>query len=100
VMVDAAATVGLPPVRLSFLGALRVIRETVPDLLGRSPRHQRRGYRQLLADIVAVPLPPRANRCAPRVVKRQQSAYHVKRPRHRHWPQPTKPFHDAIVLLN
>jgi hypothetical protein len=100
VMVDAAATVGLPPARLSFLGAVRVIREAVPDLLNSPPRRQHRYYRQLLADIVAVPLPPRANRCAPRVVKRQQSAYNVKRPRHRHWPQPTKSFPDAIVLLN
>lgn len=100
VMADAAATVGLPPARLSFLDALRVIRETVPELLDSGPRQQRRRYRQLLADIVAVPLPPRAHRQAPRVVKRQQSGYNVKRPRHRHWRQPTKSFRDAIVLLN
>jgi hypothetical protein len=100
VMADAATTVALPPVRLSFLGALRVIREAVPELLDSGPRQQRRRYRQLLADIVAVPLPPRAHRLAPRVVKRQQSGYNVKRPRHRHWPQPTKPFRAAIVLLN
>lgn len=100
VMVHAAATVGLPPVRLSFLHALRVIREAVPELQGGSVRQRRRVYRQLLADIVAVPLPPRAHRLEPRVVKQQQSPYNVKRARHRHWPQPTKPFRDAIVLLN
>jgi hypothetical protein len=100
VMADAAAMVGLPPVRLSFLGALRVIREAVPELQGGSRRQRRRVYRQLLADIVAVPLPPRANRCAPRVVKQQQSPYNVKRPQHRHWRHPTQSFHDAIVLLN
>jgi len=36
----------------------------------------------------------------PRVVKQQQSPYAVKRPHHRHWPQPTKPFRAAILLLN
>jgi hypothetical protein len=99
VMAQAAATVALPPTRLSFLTALRVIREAVPALQGRAPKEQRCLYRQLLADIVAVPLPLRANRLAPRVVKQQQSPYPVKRPRHRHWPQPTKPFRDAIALL-
>ena len=99
VMAQAAATVALPPTRLSFLTALRVIREAVPDLQGGTPRERGRIYRQLLADLVAVPLPPRANRLVPRVVKQQQSPYPVKRRRHRHWPQPTKPFRDAIVLL-
>lgn len=100
VMADAAQTVALPPLRLSFLTALRVIRETIPDLQGAPAARQRRLYRQLLADIAAVPLPPRANRIQPRVVKQQQSPYPVKRPHHRHWSQPTKPFRDAIILLN
>ena len=100
VMVHAAAPLALPPTRLSFLAALRVIREAVPALQGGTAGEQRRIYQQLLTDIVAVPLPPRANRLAPRVVKQQQSPYPVKRPHHRHWPQPLKPFCDAIVLLN
>lgn len=99
-MVAAAQTVALPPTRLSFLGALRVIRETLPVLQGAPPTVQRRIYRQLLADLAAARLPPRPNRAQPRVVKQQQSPYAVKRPHHRHWPQPTKPFRDAILLLN
>lgn len=99
-MVAAAQTVALPPTRLSFLGALRVIRETLPVLQGTPPTVQRRCYRQLLADLAAVRLPPRPNRAQPRVVKQQQSPYAVKRPHHRHWPQPAKPFRDAIFLLN
>src|SRR5206468_2838959 len=89
VMAHAAASVALPPTRLSFLTALRVIREAVPALQGGTARAQRRIYQQVLADIVAVPLPPRVNRCAPRVVKQQRSPYNVKRPHHRPWPQPT-----------
>lgn len=99
-MVAAAQTVALPPTRLSFLGALRVIRETLPVLQGTPPTVQRRCYRQLLADLAAVRLAPRPNRAQPRVVKQQQSPYAVKRPHHRHWPQPAKPFRDAIFLLN
>ncbi len=99
-MVAAAQTVALPPTRLSFLTALRVIRETLPTLQGIPPTVQRRLYRQLLADLAAARLPPRPNRVQPRVVKQQQSPYAVKRPHHRHWPQPTKPFRAAILLLN
>lgn len=99
-MVAAAQTVALPPTRLSFLGAVRVIRETLPVLQGAPPTVQRRLYRQLLADLAAARLPPRPNRAQPRVVKQQQSPYAVKRPHHRHWHQPTKPFREAILLLN
>jgi len=97
---DSSADGRAAPTRLSFLGALRVIRETLPVLQGTPPTVQRRCYRQLLADLAAVRLPPRPNRAQPRVVKQQQSPYAVKRPHHRHWPQPAKPFRDAIFLLN
>lgn len=99
-MVAAAQTIALPPTRLSFLTALRVIREAIPVLQGVPSAQQQRIYRQLLADIAAIPLPSRPNRAQPRVVKQQQSPYAIKRPHHRHWPQPTKPFRDAILLLN
>lgn len=99
-MAAAAQTVALPPTRLCFLAALRVIRETLPTLQGAPPPLLRRLSRQLLADLAAARLPPRPNRAQPRVVKQQQSPYAVKRPHHRHWPQPSTPFRDAIFLLN
>jgi len=34
------------------------------------------------------------------VVKRKMSNFSVKKPSHRNWPQPTKPFREAVVLLN
>jgi hypothetical protein len=93
VMVAAAATTTapLPPTRLSFLTTLPLIRTTAPV------DHPRLA-RQLLADIVAHPLPPRRNRSNPRVVKQKMSNFRVKAPRHRPWLQPTKAFRDAIVL--
>jgi hypothetical protein len=57
-------------------------------------------YRGLLEDVAARPLAPRANRCNPRVVKRKMSKFRVKSESHRIWPQPTKPFQEAVVLLN
>lgn len=100
VMVEAARTVALPPSRLSFTATLRIIREMVPEAQRTAAADHPRLYRQLLADIVATPLPPRANRSNPRVVKRKMSNFGVKNPSHRYWPQPTKSFREAVVLLN
>ena len=86
--------------RLSSLTAPRMIREAIPAVPSGTPRQRHRIDRRALADIVAVPVPPRANRLEARAVKQPPSPYHLKRLRHRHWPQPTKPFRDAIVPLN
>jgi hypothetical protein len=99
VMVEAAATRDLAPTRVSFLSALRLIREFLPDFQRTAPVDHPVLYQALLADIAAATLPPRANRINPRVVKRKMSSFPVKRASHRHWPQPTKSFRDAIVLL-
>lgn len=99
-MVEAAAPTGLSPTRLSFLETLRLVRLALPDLQRAGPR-QRHWLRQaLLADIAAAVLPPRRDRLNPRVVKRAQSPFRVKRPQHRPSPRPTKPLREAIVLLN
>jgi hypothetical protein len=58
------------------------------------------GYRQLLSDLAARPLAPRTELCNPRVVKRKMSKFRMKNPSHSDWPQPTKPFREAVVLLN
>jgi hypothetical protein len=88
----------LPPTRLSFLTALRLIRTTVPELQRTAPADQPRLYRQVLADLLARPLPRRRNRSNPRVVKQKMSNFRVKAPCHRRWLQPTTAFRDAIVL--
>jgi hypothetical protein len=100
VMVDAATTAPtpIPPTRLSFLTTVRLIRTALPELHRSAPTAHPRLYRQLLADVVASPLPPRRNRSTPRVVKQKMSTFRVKAPCHRRWPQPTKAFRDAIVL--
>lgn len=99
VLVAAATAADLAPTRLSFLAALRVIRLAWSDFQRSAPVEHARLYAALLADVLAHRLPPRPNRLNPRVVKQKMSNYPVKRPHHRHWPQPTKPFRDAVVLL-
>ena len=44
-------------------------------------------------------LPERRNRTNPRVVKQKMSSFRVKRLCHLLWPQPTKPFPEAVALL-
>jgi Insertion element 4 transposase N-terminal/Transposase DDE domain len=99
VMADAAKTVELAPSRLSFTNTLRLIREMAPEVQRTASADHPRLYRQLLADVASEPLPPRANRSNPRVVKRKMSNFGVKNPNHRDWPQPTRPFREAVVLL-
>lgn len=100
VMAQAAKKAELAPSRMSFTGTLRLIREMIPELQRSAAADHPRLYRQLLADIAATPLRPRTNRSNPRVVKRKMSKFRVKTPDHRHWPQPTKPFREAVILLN
>jgi len=95
----AAAPAPLDPTALSFLGALRLIREALPDFQRYHPHTHPIIYARLLEEIAAARLPPRTNRSNPRVVKQRCSPFPVKRPFHRHGPQPTKPFAQAVVLL-
>jgi len=44
-------------------------------------------------------LPERRLRKNPRVIKRKMSAWGVKRPEHRNWPQPTTQAKDSITVL-
>jgi len=100
VMVEAAKKAELPPSRLSFTNTLRLIREMIPEAQRTAQADHPRLYQRLLEDVVATPLPPRANRSNPRVVKRKMSKFKVKNPSHRNWPQPTTSFQEAVVLLN
>jgi hypothetical protein len=100
VMVEAAKKAALPPRRLSFTNALRLVREMIPESQRTAEADHPRLYRGLLQEVAAKPLAPRANRCNPRVVKRKMSKFGVKGLSHRDWPQPTKPFREAVMLLN
>jgi|GraSoiStandDraft_30_1057271.scaffolds.fasta_scaffold167799_1 hypothetical protein len=98
-MHEAALQAGLDPDRLSFVHAVRVLREAIPEFQMVAPAERPRLYQRLLQDIAAGRLPARRLRSNPRVVKRKMSKFRLKRPEHRHAPQPTRPFREAVLLI-
>lgn len=99
-MHEAALGVDVDPRTLSFIHAVRVLRETIP-LMRAAPTHALQPiYRAMIAKIAQGVLRPRDNRINPRVVKVKMSNFAKKREEHYHAPQPRKSFVDSIVLLN
>jgi hypothetical protein len=99
-MHEAALQAGLDPDRLSFINCLRVIRNAIPEFQQIAPEYIPLLYQRLLDDITREVLPPRRDRSYPRVVKRKMSKFALKRPEHKYWPQPLKPFADSVVILS
>jgi hypothetical protein len=98
-MHEAALQAGLDPDRLSFVHAVRVLHDAIPELQMVDPAEGPRLYARLLQDIAAGRQPARRLRSNPRVVKRKMSNFRLKRPEHHHWPQPTMPFRAAVLLI-
>jgi hypothetical protein len=98
-MHEAALVHGLDPDRLSFVHALRVIGTAISDFEIAAPEWLPGLYTRLLRDIAAGRLPARRDRTNPRVVKRKMSKFPLKRTHHRRWPQPTRPFREAVRLI-
>jgi hypothetical protein len=98
-MYEAAVDAGIDPDRLSFVHALRVLQDAIPEFQMVAVPELPRLYKRLLADIAKERLPERAPRSNPRVVKRKMSNFRLKRAEHAHWPQPTTPFNHAIALI-
>ncbi|HEY2156751.1 MAG TPA: IS4 family transposase [Isosphaeraceae bacterium] len=97
-MQEAAGRRGLDPERLSFTAAVKVLRCRLPECPG-SRRGRGRWYEALLADVGEEVLPKRRDRINPRVIRRKMSHWLKKRPEHRNYPQPSKEFRKAIVML-
>jgi len=98
-MQEAAAAQRIDPQRISFTGALKILRCRLPEC-PRSPVGQRRWRRELVQEIAQEVLPPRRNRINPRVIKTKMSRWKKKGPEHRRYPQPEKEFRDAIMVLH
>ncbi len=96
-MQEAAATRGIDPQRISFTGALKILRCRLPECPA-SRRGLSRWYHDLVAEVAEEVLPERRDRINPRVIKRKMSNWRKKRPEHRHYPQPTKGFAQSIVM--
>jgi hypothetical protein len=98
-MHEAALQSDLDPDRLSFVHALRVIADAVPEFQMVAFGQLTHLYRRLLQDIADGRIPERRLRSNPRVVKRKMSNFRLKRPEHQHWPQPTLSFRKAVALI-
>jgi hypothetical protein len=98
-MYQAAVSVEIDPDRLSFVHAVRVLQDAIPEFQMVAAEEIPRLYRRMLADIAREQLPERQGRCNPRVVKRKMSNFRLKRAEHAHWAQPTTPFKHAIALI-
>jgi hypothetical protein len=98
-MYQAAQQAHLDPDRLSFIGAVRVLQNAVPEFQMTAPEQLPALYQRLLQDISRKRLPPRRLRSNPRVVKRKMSNFKLKRAEHRAWPQPAgRSFREAIEV--
>jgi hypothetical protein len=97
-MHEAALQANLDPDRLSFVHALEVVRDAVPEFQLVVPEQMPLLYERLLQDIAAKRLPERRPRSNPRVVKRKMSNFKLKRAEHYRPPKPQGPFRDAIVV--
>lgn len=98
-MYEAAASVNIDPDRLSFVHAVRVLQDAIPEFQMVAAAELPRLYNRMLGDIAKGRLPERQLRSNPRVVKRKMSKFRLKRAEHDHWPQPTLPFKHAIALI-
>src|SRR5262245_24351646 len=102
VMLEAAVQAQLPPVRLSFVGALDVIQARLPGLstVAQQPQRLQRAYTALVAEVSREVLPPRRLRSNPRVVKCTRGKWPRKKARDKEKPpQPERPFAEVIALV-
>jgi hypothetical protein len=99
VMPAAAVQAGVAPDHLSFVNAIRILRNAVFEAQIVAHGQFAHWYAPLLRTIGREQLPARDNHCNPRVVKRKMSNFDLKRAHHRHPPQPTNAFTDAVVIL-
>jgi hypothetical protein len=98
-MREAALSIDVDPRTLSFMHAVRLIRDAVPLLRNASTRCLPELYDALILQIAAGRLPPRDNRINPRVIKVKISGFPTKRPHHYHLPQPRKTFIESVIML-
>ena len=96
---EAALSVDIDPRRLSFIHAVRVLRETVPLMRAAPASRLPILYAAMLKHLAQGRLPPRENRINPRVVKKKMSDFGKKRPEHYHVPQPQTSFQQSAVSL-
>jgi len=98
-MHQAALSVDLDPRRLSFIHAVRVLRETAQLLRAAPAARLPALYAGMITHIAQGILPPRDNRINPRVIKKKMSNFPKKRPEHYRVQHPQTSFEQAVRIL-
>ena len=97
-MHEAAQRVEIDPRRLSFIGSVRVIRDSIKIMRNATVEQLPILYRALVMQISDCRLPKRENRINPRVVKVKMSPYLKKRPHD--IGVKVKTFSEVVRMLN
>jgi hypothetical protein len=97
-MHEAALRADMDPDQLSFVHALEVVRDAVPEFQMVAEEQQAALYERMLGDIAAKRLPARRPRWNARVVKRKMSNYKLKRSQYAHPPPLQGTFRDAVRI--
>ncbi len=87
-MHEAAVATDVDVDRLSFVHALEVVRDAIPEFQMVAQAQRQELYARMLHDIAANGLPPRRMRTNPRVVKQKMSNFKLKRAEHYQPPKP------------
>lgn len=95
VMVEAARTISTDVDRISFSGALRIIRRRLPELT-HTPSST--WYTQLIAEVSREIIDARRNRINPRVLRQSRSKWKSKKKHHYQLPKPTQTFEQSVVI--
>lgn len=98
-MHEAALAAGTDPDRLSFVHALEIIRDAIPEFQMIVPTQLPQLFARMLDDIAVKRLPQRRPRVNPRVVKRKMSKFKLKRPEHRPSQPLEQPFQASLALI-
>ena len=98
-MHEAALLADIDPDRLSFVHAIEVIKDAIPEFQMVAEDQRDELYQRLLRDIARIRIPERRNRVNPRVVKQKMSKFLRKREKHYDWPHPKSSFREAVVVI-
>ncbi len=96
---EAGLSVYIDPRRLSFLHAVRVLRETAPLMRPAPAAPLPTLYAGMIAHLAQGWLPLRDHRINPRVVKKKMSNFPKKRAEHCHVRPPQPSLEQAVVIL-
>jgi hypothetical protein len=100
-MTEAAATVGLDPDRLSFLGCFQILKCRLPECNSSTPEAFQQWYQAVLWEMQKERTDDevRRNRINPRVIKRKMSKWKKKRAKDRRIPPLKQTFRETVVVL-